>query len=85
MVVIEVLSEATRRADLGEKRDAYLTIPSLKVLMLVDAEEVRVTVHRRKTEGGFAVEVFSGLEVVIPLPEIDAELPLAELFEDVTS
>ena len=85
VVVIEVLSEATRRADLGEKRDAYLTISSLKVLMLVDAEEVRVTVHRRRTEGGFAVEVFSGLEAVIPLPEIDAELPLAELFEDVKS
>jgi hypothetical protein len=32
VVVIEVLSESTRRTDLGEKRDAYLRLPSLKVL-----------------------------------------------------
>ena len=33
MLIIEVLSDSTRRADLGEKRDAYLTISSLKVLL----------------------------------------------------
>jgi Uma2 family endonuclease len=41
VVIIEVLSDSTRCTDLGEKRDACLTIP-----------------------------------------EIDAELPLAELYED---
>jgi hypothetical protein len=38
-------------------------------------------VHRRKAEGGFAVEAHSGLDAVIPLPEIDAVLPLVELYE----
>jgi Uma2 family endonuclease len=33
-VVVEVLSESTRRTDMGEKKDAYLAIPSLKVLLL---------------------------------------------------
>lgn len=81
MVVVEVLSESTRRADLGEKRDAYLTLPSLKVLMFVESDQPEVTLYRRKSEGGFAVERASGLEAVIPLPEIDAELPLAELYQ----
>jgi Uma2 family endonuclease len=76
-----VLSESTRRADLGEKRDTYLTIPSLKVLLLVESEEIAVTVHRRRVEGDFAVEYHAGLEAVIPLPEIEAELPLADLYE----
>ena len=83
VVVIEVLSESTRRADLGEKRDAYLTIPSLKVLIFVESENAAVIVHRRKPEGGFAVEAHSGLDAVIPLPEIDASLPLADLYEQV--
>ena len=82
VVVVEVLSEGTRRTDLGEKRDAYLTMPSLKVLIQVEPEGGRVTVHRRQSEGGFVVEVLDGPEDLIPLPEISAELALRELFED---
>jgi Uma2 family endonuclease len=81
VVVIEVLSESTRRIDQGEKCDTYLRISSLQVLLLVESEEMAVTVHRRGVEGGFAVEYHAGAEAVIPLPEIGAELPLAELYE----
>ena len=81
VVVVEVLSESTRRTDLGEKRDTYLTIPSLQVLLLVESEEMAVKVHRRRADGGFAVEHYVGSDDVIPLPEIEANLPLAELYE----
>ena len=81
VVVIEVLSESTRRIDLGEKKDAYLAIPSLKVLLLVESDLAYVLVYRRRPEGGFAKEVHEGREVVIPLPEIVASLPLADLYE----
>ena len=83
VVLIEVLSESTRRADLGEKRDAYLTIPSLKVLIFVEPESPSVTVYRRRTGGGFEMEYHSGLESSIPLLEIEASLPLADLYERV--
>jgi Uma2 family endonuclease len=81
VVVIEVLSDSTRRIDQGEKCDTYLRIPSLKVLLLVESEEMAVTVHRRGAEGDFAVEYHAGADAVIPLPEIEAELPLAELYD----
>jgi len=83
VLIIEVLSDSTRRADLGEKRDAYLTIPSLKVLLFVETETPLVILHRRKPEGGFAIESHAGLDAVIPLPEIEASLPLAALYERV--
>jgi len=83
VVIIEVLSESTRRTDLGEKRDAYLTIRSLRVLLLVDPECPAVTVHRRKPDGGFDSEYHTGFESTVPLPEIDAALPLADLYERV--
>lgn len=35
-VIIEVLSESTRRTDEGEKKDAYLMIPSLGVYLMVE-------------------------------------------------
>jgi len=85
VVIVEILSDSTRRIDLGEKLNAYLTISSLKVLILAESECVRATLHRRKPEGGFAIEEVEGQEAVIALPEIDVQLPLAELYENVES
>jgi Uma2 family endonuclease len=81
-VIAEVLSDSTRRIDGGEKRDAYLTIPSLRVYLLIDIDRPRVTVYRRQ-EQGFDTELYEGLDAVIPLSEVETELPLAELYERV--
>ena len=80
--IFEVLSPGTRRIDEGEKKEAYLTIPSLGVYVLFETETPAVVVFRR-TEGGFVREVYQGLNAVIPLPEIEIELPLAEIYESV--
>lgn len=37
----------------------------------------------RRAEGGFRREVYQGLDAVIPLPEIDLELPLGEGYDGV--
>ena len=80
--VAEVLSRKTRRTHEGEKKDAYLTIPSLSMVLLVEQETPDVVVHRR-TDEGFVREEYTGLAAVIPLDEIDAELPLALVYEGV--
>jgi Uma2 family endonuclease len=81
-VLVEVLSSQTRRIDQGEKKDAYLTIPSLCAYVLVDQETPTVVVFRR-TEHGFVREIHQGPDAVIPLGEIDIELPLAEVYDAV--
>ena len=84
-LIAEVLSRATRRTDEGEKRDAYLSISSLGVYLLMEQEAAVVTVYRRdKEQGGFVCKVHKGIEAAIPLPEMDTELPLAQIYEDVT-
>jgi len=80
--ILEVMSKATRRLDMGEKKDAYLTIPSLLAYVLLEQETAAAIVHRR-TEQGFEREVYEGLEASIPLHEIDVELPLREVYEAV--
>jgi Uma2 family endonuclease len=82
VVILEILSKSTRRIDQGEKKDAYLTIPSLSVYALVEQETPTVVVFRR-TPQGFVREDYQGLDAVIPLPEIETELPLAEIYETV--
>ena len=82
VVIAEVVSESTRRTDEGEKREAYQTIPTLDVYMVIETDSPRVTVHRRTAEG-FVIELVEGLDAVIPLDTIEAELPLRELYERV--
>jgi Uma2 family endonuclease len=78
--IFEVLSRKTRRIDEGEKKDAYLTISSLSVYVLVEQETATAVVFRR-TEQGFVREVYEGLEAVVPLGEIETVLPLAEVYD----
>src|SRR6266849_615354 len=80
--LFEVLSRRTRRIDEGEKKDAYLTIPSLSVYVLIEQDAAAVVAYRR-TDAGFVREVYEGLDAVIPLGEIGIELPLAEIYETV--
>ncbi len=84
VVIAEVLSRKTRRIDETEKKDAYLTIPSLAVYLLVEQDAALVTVFRRNEIGGFDREIYEGLETVIPLSEIETQLSLAEVYEAVT-
>jgi Uma2 family endonuclease len=80
--LFEVLSNRTRRTDEGEKKDAYLTIPSLSAYVLIEQETPAVLVYRRM-EKGFVRELYEGLGAVIPLGEIEMELPLAEVYDGV--
>lgn len=81
-IIVEVLSPATRRIDEGEKREAYLTIPSLEAYLLVETSAARVTVWRRG-EAGFSPETHEGIDGVIHFPWLGIELPLAEIYEDI--
>jgi Uma2 family endonuclease len=82
VVIAEVLSNSTRRIDEVEKKEFYLTIPTLGVYLLIEQDSPAVVAYRRRN-GEFVREVYRGLNAVIPLPEIGTELPLAEIFEDV--
>jgi Uma2 family endonuclease len=83
IVILEVLSESTRRIDQTEKRDGYFHLPSLQVLILADSERRHVLVHRRRPDGGFATEEYGDRDAMIPLPEIEASLALVELYEGI--
>lgn len=83
VVVAEVISESTRRTDEGEKREAYLSIPSLRVYLLIEIDKPQVVAYRRDDTNGFRSELYSGLDAVVPLEEVEASLPLRELYQRV--
>ncbi len=82
VVIIEILSESTRRFDEHEKREAYLSIDSLAVYILVEQASAAALVFRRG-ENGFQRETYAGRDAVIPLAEIGCQLALTDLYENV--
>ena len=82
VLLAEVLSESTRRTDMGEKADAYRSISTLQIYLLIEPEIPAVVAFRRG-DGGFEREVYQGLGSVVPLPFLGIELPLSEIYEAV--
>jgi Uma2 family endonuclease len=83
VVIAEVISESTRRIDEGEKRDAYLTIPTLSTYLLIESTSPRVLVYQADGAGGFHEAAYAGLDAVVPLPAVGISLALSELYERV--
>lgn len=88
VVIVEVLSESTRRIDETEKLDAYLSIPSLAAYLLVETDRPAVAVYRRREQGpgldSFDAQLYQGADAVVPLPEVEAVLPLTAVYQRVT-
>ena len=81
-VIVEVLSESTRRIDDGEKREAYLTIPSLTHYILLEQSAIGAVVYERLS-AGFERRVLTELTDSIPLPELHISLSLAALYDGI--
>lgn len=80
--IFEILSDSTRRIDLGEKREAYITIPSLNYFVAVEQDTPEVGLYSRN-EDGFVRKLISGLDETIHLPGLGIDLPLAEIYEGI--
>ncbi|MBN9417140.1 hypothetical protein ABS71_17380 [bacterium SCN 62-11] len=61
---------------------AYLSLPSLQQYWLVEQEEAAIVTYRR-TDQGFQREVFAELEAAIPIPALNLQIPLSEIYERV--
>jgi Uma2 family endonuclease len=82
VVIVEVLSDATRRIDEGEKREAYLSISTLAAYLLVETDQPRVVDYRRSSQE-FVPEAYEGLDAVIPLDAVGVELELKDIYQRV--
>jgi len=81
VVVFEVLSPSTASTDLGAKNEEYRDTPSIRRYVMLAQDSRRATVFAR-IDGDWVGRIVSG-DVVLALPEIGIEVPLAELYEGV--
>ncbi len=79
VVIFEVLSESTASTDRTTKLMEYRSLPSLKRYVLLEQVAPLATVITR-SEAGWNIEVLD-TDGTLSMPEIDVEIPMAELYE----
>lgn len=80
IVIIEILSKATRNYDRGEKFRLYRAIPTLREYMLVDSDNVWVEIFRINDHGHWELEEYKTLQETVTLPVINVSLKMEEIY-----
>jgi len=78
-VIVEVQSPSTEGDDRGPKLDCYKLIGSVRAVVLIAQDRDEITLHRRRADGSWVVELRQHGDV--DLPEIGGCLPVAEVYE----
>jgi Uma2 family endonuclease len=81
VVVFEVLSPSTSRIDRIEKPREYQASPSIRRYVILEPDSIAATVFSRRGENWIAHPVIAG--EVLEMPEIEAGIPLADIYADV--
>lgn len=82
-VVIEVLSPSTEAFVRGLKFSHYRAIASLREVLFVAQDAVRVEHFVRRDDGQWLFADHTGLEAVVELPALDGRLELARVYDKI--
>ncbi len=84
VLLLEVLSAATREYDRGEKFVLYKTLPSLREYVLIDAEKPLVEHFSKSASGAWRQHSYSSLVDVVSLSLASANLQVSlhEVYRD---
>jgi Uma2 family endonuclease len=80
IVAFEVISPSTKGRDLGWKRVAYASLPSLTHYIAIAQDAVEVVVFARDSD--FADQRFRSLKDAIELRSLGISLPVVEIYRD---
>ena len=82
-LVLEVLSETTRRIDEHVKVDEYKGVAALDYIILMSPTEPDVVVWSRDETRQWQRNRYRSVDDVIPLPLLEAALPLVTLYDGI--
>lgn len=83
IVIVEVLSPSTYNYDRVKKFALYKQLDSLREYMLVDSEQVHVTLLRRLESGIWTIEMYDTPDVMVRLESLGCEIPITAMYEQV--
>lgn len=85
VLLVEVLSEATRDYDRGEKLTLYKSIPALRDYLLIEQDRVLIEHHALGSDAVWTVNWVNQLDASIEIASIPATLQVADVYDRVFS
>lgn len=82
-LIVEVLSDSTEAYDRGDKFRYYRSLPSLQAYLLLSQDRMQAELFLRRPDGTWSLSTYQESSEFIPLPVIEAELSLAEVYDKV--
>ena len=82
-VIIEVLSKTTEGYDRGRKFDSYLGLSSFVEYVCVAQDSAWILHQQRQDDGSWVTRFVIGLDAVLSLTSLPAEISLADIYRDV--
>jgi Uma2 family endonuclease len=82
LVLVEVLSPSTIDIDRGRKLEFYKSLPTVRHIVLVYQDQMRVE-HYRRGEQGFEFEVLTAAKAILNLEAVDFAIDLDRVYFDV--
>lgn len=83
--IFEILSDSTEAYDRGKKFQHYQFIDSLAEYILITQDAIRVEQYVRQSDRTWLYLEYQSIDDVIKLESVDCELPLKELYVNVST
>lgn len=82
-VIVEIMSKNTLYHDKTEKLDRYLAMESVKEILLVKEEEMRVEHYYKQTVNQWIYKIYNARDDVVSLDSINCKISLGEIYGQV--
>lgn len=82
IMVVEVVSPSSASYDRGSKLDFYRSVSSIQAYLILEQATAKAHLYSRENDK-WLFQSFSGLETVVPLPLIDCQLAMDEVYRGV--
>jgi Uma2 family endonuclease len=82
-IIIEILSNSTRKYDQTAKFEFYQNIPTLKEYVLIDSERIGVTSFRIDAHNRWVLEEYKTLQDTVLIPSVGVSLSMKDIYDGV--
>ena len=82
-VIVEIMSRATLNHDKTEKLDRYLAMESVREIMLIKEEEMRVEHYHKQTQNQWTYKIYSNREDIISIESVNCKISLGEIYAQI--
>lgn len=82
-VIVEIMSRATLNHDKTEKLDRYLAMDSVREILLIKEEDMRVEHYFKQTQNQWTYKIYGNREDIISIESVQCKISLSEIYSQI--